>query len=476
MGRDVDIKIRDGGLGVVPSGDGALGVVGCGPEEIPGVILITRENYQKRLGLSPLRDFAQQVFSLVDIPIYCRSLAPSVAGSVEPVSARAENEGVGSLSVSGNPVNRFEISVVIESSGGLNTASFRYVIDGWKSDVITIPAEGSYVIPGTGLTLAFAAGSPTGSQKSFVFGDTYSFSTGVPTATNQELLAALDDLIDDGRAMRHLCVAAITQAAFWSAFAVKLEMAEARHKYLSGSTMARYIGKGETLDAYIKALLKEERGSVTSIRLMVCPMWIKENDVAGYVDVRNGLGKILGRMFAVNMALSPGATRLGALPGVEEIMPRDGEKSFPDAHIQALEEAGYATLRYYDGKKGVYVNDSTLMSPEGSDFTNCCRIDVLNKARRLIRLAQFPYIKDNFDVLDDGTVPQLEQVSGAGKIVLSQMAKDKEISSGRIEMPIDQNILSKPVITEKIFVTPVGSFKEISGEIQYENPALGGDK
>ncbi len=476
MGRDIDLRIKDGGLGVLPSGDGALGLVGVGAAALPGILTVTRENYQEQLGLSPLRDFVQQVYSLVDVPIYCRSLAGSSAGSLGPVNKGSGNTGVGDLSVSGAPANRFNVLVVVETSGGLNQASFHYVLDGWKSDVFTVPADGKFSVPGAGLELTFTPGSPSGGQQSFVTGDTFAFATTAPTASNQEMLSAVDDLVTDQRTLRHISVAAVTQAAFWSAFSTKLEMAEDRHKYISGSTMARYIGEGESLDVYIGKLLGEERGSVTSIRLMVCPVWIKENDIAGYVDVRNGLGKILGRMFAENIALSPGATKLGALPGVEDILPKVDGKCFPAAHIEDLAKAGYATLRYYDGRKGVYVNDSTLLSPEGSDFTNCCRIDVLNKARNLIRAAQFPYIKDNFDVLADGTVPQLEQVSGAGKIVLDQMVKDKEISSGRIDMPIDQNILSNPVITEKIYITPVGSFQEISGTIQYENPALGGGK
>ncbi len=473
MGKDVDLTIEDGGLGVVTEADGILAVVGVGAAAVSGIVLATRDNYESKAGLSPIRDFLEQVFSLVDTPVYCRILAASTAGELSAVAAGSGNAGVGGLAVSGSPYNRFDVSVDIEGEGGLNEATFRYTLDGIQSSIITVPESGAYLISEAGITLTFSAGSPTGERVSFAAGDSFSFTSTAPTASNAELLAAVDDLIASSYLIRHISVAAVTQAAFWSAFAAKLLAAEASHKYISGSTMARYITSGETLDEYVAALIGTERGSVSSVRLMVCAHWIEENDVSGYVDIRNGLGKIIGRMFAINIALSPGATKLGAVDGVERIMPETADGNpFPSAHIDSLEDAGYATFRYYDGKSGVYINDSTLMSEDGSDFTICTRIDVLNKARNLVREAQFPFIKDNFDVLDDGSVPQLEAVKAAGEAQLKIMQKDKEISSGRIEMSINQNILSNPVVTEKVYVTPRGSFTEISGTIQFENPAL----
>jgi len=142
-------------------------------------------------------------------------------------------------------------------------------------------------------------------------------------------------------------------------------------------------------------------------------------------------------------------------------------------NIKALEDAGYATSRYYDGKKGVYISDSHLMTDDTSDFDTSVRIEVMNKACRVVREAQFPYLKQGFDVLDDGRVPELEQVVAAGEQALDLMARDKEISSGRIEIADNQDILATKSISEEIAIIPRGQVDEIRATIVYENPNIG---
>lgn len=71
--------------------------------------------------------------------------------------------------------------VKITAQGTLNTAAFAYSIDGGNnfSDEITVPVAGKYELPGTGLTITFAAASEE-ADSSFQVGDMWSFSTTAP--------------------------------------------------------------------------------------------------------------------------------------------------------------------------------------------------------------------------------------------------------------------------------------------------------
>ena len=62
--------------------------------------------------------------------------------------------------------------------------SFAYSIDGGNTfgEDITIPLGGTYVVPGTGLTLSFE--DVQTEEKSFIANDAYSFATTSPTMNN----------------------------------------------------------------------------------------------------------------------------------------------------------------------------------------------------------------------------------------------------------------------------------------------------
>lgn len=465
--KDVDIAVKDGGLGRVAAGADVLGVVGVGSVTQKGVVSISSfDEVKTKVGDGPLRDFLEGVFSQVAVPCYARVLPGSTAGTITAVTAKAGNKGVGTLAAAGKPANAYTVSVAVVNSGGLNAATFRVTRNGLKGKEVTVPANGTYLVPDTGITLTFSAGNPAGTNVSFSKGDSFTFSSAAPSATNGELLAGVDALTDKAVAYRHIAVAGVTASAFWASFAAKLDKLTDSHRWLWGSAGVRARKSGDTTDAYVDDLTGSERGSVVSKRLMVCAAWVEQADIEGYKGDRNAHGKLIGRIFGVGVAVSPGWTRLGPLTGVESLL-----YEVTPTQIKALEDAGYATLRYYDGKKGVYVSDSHLMTEETSDFDTSVKIEVMNKACRLVREAQFPYLKQGFDVLSDGRVPELSQVQAAGEQALDTMRREGEISSGRIELDEKQNILSTKKVTEKIAIVPRGQVDEISATIQFENPA-----
>jgi hypothetical protein len=92
--------------------------------------------------------------------------------------------GTGNVTVDGTPATQYtKILVQITTSGELNSAVFKYSLDGGSTFVsgITVPASpGTYVLGATGVTLTFVSGS-VGAGTSFVLGDIYTFALNTPS-------------------------------------------------------------------------------------------------------------------------------------------------------------------------------------------------------------------------------------------------------------------------------------------------------
>lgn len=90
--------------------------------------------------------------------------------------------GTGNLSASGVAAAAYSVRIKIIATGGLGSGTFQYSTDGGGtySATTTIPANGSYVVGATGVSVLFEAG-PTGSTDHFVAGDLYSFELTIPT-------------------------------------------------------------------------------------------------------------------------------------------------------------------------------------------------------------------------------------------------------------------------------------------------------
>jgi hypothetical protein len=148
--------------------------------------------------------------------------------------------------------------------------------------------DGNYEIPNTGLTVQFAPG-----ESGFKEGDTLTFSTTAPSATNGEVLAAIDQVLNAKLDIEWIAIAGESTAPLWAALATKAQGAEAVCQYLFFVAQARYKNNEETLDQYVNALTGTERGVTTSTRLRVCAGWIEEEDANGQVDTRGMLRQFI---------------------------------------------------------------------------------------------------------------------------------------------------------------------------------------
>jgi hypothetical protein len=463
-------NILDGAMGVQGAqADGRFAAVGVAAKFGQGIITLNDpEQVEPAIGDGPLRDLLVSALSISKTPVSVIALEGTLPGTISAVTSGAENAGSGTVSVSGSPRNEYDIGVEIVSGGGLNEATFRVTVDALPGKRITVPdGEGKYEIPETGLTLTFDPGAG-----SFAEGDTFSFFTTEPGATNGEVLAAIDEIIKAKLSIEFIAVAGISAAPLWAALATKAAGAAEVYQYLFMVCQARYAAEGETPDQWVTSLTGTERGSIASTRLQVCAGWIEEADANGQVDVRGGIGVYCGTLAARKVQDGPDAVKFGGITAATALKP-DG---INDGHIENLKNAGYVTVRKYVGLKGIYFTSGQIMSEEGSDYDQVERRRVMDKACRNLYVAQLPAVNDTVTIGKDGSPEGIEMFVAKSTAPLETMKTNREITDGYVIVPPGQNILADKKLRTKVRIVPLGKMSYIENEIAYKNPALGGNE
>jgi hypothetical protein len=462
-------NILDGAMGVQGAqADGRFAAIGVAAQFGQGILTFTDpEQVESAIGDGPLRDLLVSALSISRTSVSAIALEGTLPGTKTEVTSGPANTGTGSIAVSGNPRNEYDISVEIVSGGGLNEATFRITLDGLPGKLSTVPnGDGRYEIPGTGLTIQF---SPGGSG--FAEGDSFSFSTTAPSATNGEVLDAIDEILKAKLSIEWIAIAGISAAPLWAALATKAIGASEVYQYLFFVAQARYKAASETLDQWVNALCGSERGSVASTRLEVCAGWIEEADSNGQIDVRGLIGVYCGTLAARKVQDGPDAVKFGGIAAATALKP-DG---INDGHIENLKNAGYVTVRKYVGLKGIYITSGQMMSEEGSDYDLVERRRVMDKACRNLYVAQLPAVNDTVTIGKDGSPEGIDMFVAKSQAPLETMKTNREISDGYVVVPPGQNILADKKLRTKVRIVPLGKMSYIENEIAYKNPALGGE-
>jgi hypothetical protein len=459
--------ILDGAMGAQGAqADGRFAAIGVSAKFGQGILTFTApDQVEPAIGDGPLRDLLVSSLSISRTSVSVIALEGTIPGSVSAVSPGA-NTGSGTITVSGNPRNQYAIKVAIEESGSINEATFRITIDNLPGKRITVPdGEARYCIPGTGLTLQFIPG-----EHGFAEGDVFECTTTEPSATNGEVLAAINQIFEAKLSIEFIAVAGVSSAPLWAALATKANEAAEIYQYLFFVAQARYKTGSETLDAWANALCGAERGTVGSTRLQVCAAYIEEADANGQIDTRPLINTYCGTLAARKVQDGPDAVKFGGITAATALMPG----GINDGHIENLKNAGYVTARKFVGMKGIYITSGQMMSEEGSDYDLVERRRVMDKACRNVYAAQLSSVNDTVAVGKDGSPEGIEMFVALSQAPLSTMITNKEISDGYVIIPPGQNILADKKLRTKVRIVQLGKMSYIENEIAYSNPALGG--
>ncbi|MBP5161540.1 MAG: hypothetical protein ILP16_00990 [Spirochaetales bacterium] len=459
----VNNKILDGALGAMPAeATGIFGAVGVASIPTDGIIILTDpSDANEKLGGGPLRDLVVQALSMAKTTVYAVGLPGSTAGTIGAVTKTGT--GAGSLTVSGSPRNEYKVKVTIQESGVLNAAVAVVDVDGVPTKAFTVPAGGTYALANTGLTLTFAA-----NETGFVAGDVYEFETTAPVASNAEILAAIDELLDSKYDYEWISIAGVSDKTLWAALATKAEAAEAVYRYIHFKAQARYLVANETVDQYVAALVGSERGTVVGGRVQVSAAWCINSDPFGEVDRRPGSGHCAGMSAQKDVSEPVDHVGSSAISGIVELLP----PGLNDGHINALDNAGYETFCQYIGRTGVYITHGRMFAESTSDYQLEERRRVMDLACKNVRTAQLNYINSTVALDAEGNMIGLDMFTAVTEQVLKNMKDAGRISDYEFSIDAGQDILSTEKLTTRIRIIPLGKMTFIENVISYMNPNL----
>ena len=450
MLRDIVTMVTDGLLGLSDEkGEGVhvkIGVstvVSAAPIAIDGNMAAAK--IKLLLGLSPLADKVMDSVVTGASLIYCIPVAASTAGEAGEVTKTGT--GSGSMTVAGDPNNAFSVIVIITGLGRLNTALFRYSIDGGYSysAELTVPLNGVYAIPLTGLTVTFTEGAEPNEATSFLVDDTYAFATTAPAMTNADALAAIDKLrnISD---IEWVHIVGESQPALWAAVAAQQEVLTTTYRKPLMFVLEAYAPDAdETVDEYAARLLAD-KSAVSNTDIQIVAARSIYTGMDGVTREINNAGIICGLYAKAPVQQSIGKTRDTARMGIARSKMLELRPTGIEDYLGLLDAAQFLTFREYEGLPGYYVTNARVMAPEGSDYRYAEDVRIKNKIIRSIRREGLQLLQDDIDM--ENVQAELEARAAFMTSPLDKMIDLKQISSAKIIVPTGQDIIA----TETMFV------------------------
>lgn len=455
MLRDVNITVEDGQLGFGNTqADGVQVKVGVSPMQ--GVISIIGTDdvskIRKKLGNCPLADSVMDSIASGANQIYCLPVAASTPGTISDVSKTGE--GTGTLSVTGTPTNAFTVVVEITASGAVNEAAFQYSLDGGEnySDEYTIPLNGSYALNDIGLTLSFATGDVT-----YEMGNTYSFTTTAPKASNADILTALDTLKTWNTEAELVHIVGESSASLWSAISTfQRELTNTYKNPMLFLMEASAPGSEENLSDYVSKLIADSKKVINSDVAVVSARGVYTKMTGQEVE-ENLAGVIAGLIAKSSVQESIGQT---AKYGISTEYIQKLTPNGIDEYIADLDAAGFITLRSYIGLTGFYVTNARVLCDSKSDYRYVEDSRVVNKIRRELRKAALPLLQKDIDC--SNTQNELEKMGEFLKVPLDSMVTAKEISSYTLSIPENQDVIVNESMDVVVRYVSRGIIREIN--------------
>lgn len=464
--KDATINILDGGLGMLPaSSSGNHAKVGVCSLGIVNLIIPVTDPGQiaEKFGTGLLSDALYDAFAAGARTIYAVRATGDVDGVIGAVTA--VKTGTGNITVTGTPLDAYELIVIIIDSGAKNQATFKYSLDGGDNFTakITVPTGLTFAVPNTGLTLNFTEGVEA--ANSFKTDDKYSCNITAPQASVNSMNLAIDALLASKYLYEFIHVVGASDAAVWAALAAKAVSAETNFRYIHFLCETRGPTAAETVDQWAAAMLSA-KSAFSSTRVAICAGRFELVDMGnGRVVDRNGAGLYSGRVSSIKVQESPGKVADGSLPAVVALKPT----GINNGHIQALDEAGFVTFRQYTGLDGFYVTNGRIAAPSVSDFQYVEVRRPMDRACALVRNSALHFMQAEIDPTN------LEKSFSAMEAYLSSplaiMTGDGEIARGRVVIPRDQDVLATSKVRTKVRIVPMATMREIEVEIGLENPA-----
>ena len=466
----VNSRVLDGGLGIVGrQAAGAWAALGAA-SQVPGSHDVDGQDVSAATAVGTPGD-VRDLFGRGDLPELassglavaerqCFAVSALGAGAAATFVADATNAGDGAIAIAGNGTAEYSGALLITKEGIGGVAQYQLTIDGLMDEIRTTPVTtGTYVIPDTGLTLTF---TDAAAAMGYDVGDTWTLAAAAPTLTAAQVLAAVTELTCCDHPFEWISVAGTSAAALWAALGTRAENLSRppNNRYFHFKCQLRPPAAAETAAQWLTAVTGTERGQVTSKRVQVWAPYIRESDPWGIDENRPVIGRVSGMSAALLAHQRVSAVKRGPIPGATAMAP-----VLTDAQILQLDQAGYATVRVFPGRRGIYVTRGRMLSGPSSDFGTEDRRRVMDRACRLVDETQTSrYLGSEVDLTGEG----LDMFRRVSEAPLQLMQDLGQITAFRVKITSSvQETLSTDTIRTRIRIQPLGAADFIENEISY---------
>lgn len=459
-------EIQDGGLGIIaPAGDGQrviVGVSSAGPiNQVVG--LSDLGDVPDKLGTGPLARAVADQLALGGGQVYAVRGNADVAGVVTPDAGNPANPAI---TVTGNPLDAYELVVTITKAGIIGTSTFTYSLDGGDTVSAQIATAATYAIPGTGLTLNFAAGN-------YVLDSVYRFSVSAPKLSVSSAQAAIRAALNTNLLYEYIQLAQPSDAAMWAALDALAVEAANNFRYIFFLAETVPPGAAADVDTWVNARLSEIAGFSSKHVAVVAAYGEVIDTLTGRIEVQSLAARIGARLSANPVHVKAAWVRPGPLSGVVEIAPFTvngtvKSTTFTNAHALALEQSGFTTVYKLEGLSGVFVVEDRMAAAPTSDFKVIANRRVVNKAVQQVRQALLPYVQQDQD--PTAASATFKAMEADAQQPLNAMIARGEAVRATVVIPPGQDILATSQITVRVRIVPKGYSREIILDLGLENP------
>jgi uncharacterized protein DUF2586 len=386
--------------------------------------------------------------------------------------------GTGSsvITLTGASLDSYSVQLEVITGGTIGSVSpkivFQISLDGGVSfgARVSLGAANSYLIPNTGITLHFAAGT-------LVAGDSAVFLGIAPKWASGDLTTALSDLLATfpNKAFGFIHIIGPMSASEAAVVKSSLASLESGTVYVHAECEARGQDPGEDEDDWSDAL-EADYASFTSERMAIgagAGRLVSPIDASSYL--RPMTWDLAVRVAAIPVEQEPGRVRTG--PMNITITDSNNDLIGHDERVSpGLDDNRFATLFTIPGLSGCYVANGNLMSPAGSDFT-------LIPFRRVMDLVStYTYQQLVLELSDDVFInretgfileEEAKRIENAvNQVLYERVVKPGHAVSAQLIVSRDDDLLGGSPLTSETLVIPKAIIKTIENTLRFVNPAL----
>lgn len=454
---NVTVKFEDMRLGQVPAladAHAKIGVAASGPATPQRLTRSTqaREVY----GSGPLAS-AAAVALTETAPVICVRVTASTAGELGAVTQTGTGTSV--LTAEGQPADAYDIQVDVTRTGTAtgSDAAVTITVEGSIGPERIVPADGRIALPGTGLTLVFAAGTLTA-------GDRYALSTTAPAATLSDVMATLNNLLDLRPQIRFVHILGTATPALVAAVQSVLDERERRNYYVHALLEARARRDDETASDYLAAIEAEFAQTIAPRVTVALDGGEVYNPLTDRLEDRSAAWRASSRRPNQPIGESVGRLQTGPMKGVARLR-------FDAASVDTT--GRFLSYRTLDTRPGeVYLSEWPMLAAAGSDFDTVDRREVIDAAASAGYDAALMYLGDDVGI-DRATGRILETEATQFEAYVTgrvQASLGTNVSSVSVVLDRAQNILATRHIVFDLNVIPLGILRNITMRVGMSNP------